>query len=105
MSQGTSEVQVEREALLGRIRAWEKELDELSAENGQVVMRAQSGEDKKLVAHFENQFMIQKNRLDKLKHHVKITGGDGHTAQELDDFSVFFAKLQSEFVAFYESLS
>lgn len=105
MNQSTSELQVEREALLNRIRAWEKELDELSAENGEVVMNAHSNEDKKLVDHFENQFAIQKNRLDKLKHNVKLTGGSEHTAQELDEFGVYFEKLRSEFVAFAESLS
>jgi hypothetical protein len=105
MNSSTTEVQVEREALLSSIRAWEKELDELSAENGQVVLKAESSEDKKLVAHFENQFTIQKNRLDKMKHHVKISGGDAHTQADLQEFSTFLDKLRSEFVAFAESIN
>ncbi|MBK9448379.1 MAG: hypothetical protein IPN95_02975 [Bacteroidetes bacterium] len=105
MTQSTSEVQVEREALLARIRNWERELDSLIAENGQVVLFAHQEIDKKLVAHFENQFIIQKNRLDQLKHHVKLTGGDLKTQESLDEFSGFFSKLQSDFVAFSESLS
>ena len=104
MNQSTTEIQVEREVLLGRIRGWEKELDHLLADNGQVVLRATTPEDQKLVAHFENQFTIQKHRLDKLKHHVKLTGGNVETAKELDEFSHYFDKLHSEFVAFEESI-
>jgi hypothetical protein len=105
MSTSTSEVQVEREALLTTIRNWEKELDTLSAENGQVVLYAHSEIDKKLVAHFENQFTIHKNHLDQLKHHVKITGGDVHTQNSLDEISGVLSKLRSDFVAFSESLT
>jgi hypothetical protein len=58
MNPSTSDVKVDREALLNRIRGWEKELDLLTLENGQVVLYAHSELDKKLVAHFENQFII-----------------------------------------------
>lgn len=105
MNQSTSELQVDREALLGRIRGWEKELDELAAENGQVVLKAVSNEDRKLVAHFENQFTIQKDRLDKLKHSVKLNGANEYNAKEVDEYAAYFGKLHSEFVAFSESLS
>jgi hypothetical protein len=106
MNQSTSELQIEnRETLLTRIREWEKELDELIAENGQVVMKASTNEDRKLVDHFENQFAIQKNRLDKMKHQVKLQGGNAHLQSELNEFGGHYDKLRSEFVAFSESLS
>jgi sulfur relay (sulfurtransferase) DsrC/TusE family protein len=104
MNPSTSEVQTEREALLGRIRAWENELDQMSAENGRVVLNAQSTEDRKLVDHFENQFAIQKNRLDQMKHHVKLTGGHAGSSNELNEFGGYFDRLKEEFVAFSESL-
>jgi hypothetical protein len=106
MNQSTSELQIEnRDTLLTRIREWEKELDELIAENGQVVMKAQTNEDKKLVDHFENQFAIQKNLLDKMKHRIKLNGSGEHVQSELNDFGVHYDKMRSEFVAFSESLS
>ena len=104
MNPSTTEIQVEREALLGQIRAWEHELDDMSAENGRLVLNAEALEDKKLIAHFENQFVIQKNRLDKMKHNVKITGGHEGSGDELKEFKVYFDKLQDAFVAFSESL-
>lgn len=105
MNPGTSEVQTERDMLLGRIRAWEREIDEMSADNGKVVLHAQTTEDRKLVDHFENQFAIQKHRLDQIKHTVKLTGGSSAISAELDDYASHFDKLKSEFVAFSESLS
>jgi hypothetical protein len=104
MNPSTSEVQTEREVLLGRIRTWEKEIDEMSAENGRVVLNAQTLEDKKLVDHFENQFVIYKNNLDRSKHQVKLQGADAGVAEALDEFATHFGKLQDAFVAFSESL-
>ncbi len=89
---------------MDRIRAWERELDGMSGENGRVVMNAVTVEDKKLVDHFDNQFTIQKNRLDQMKHNVKLTGGHPDLRKELDDFGVHFDKLNAEFIAFSEVL-
>ena len=104
MSPSTSEVQTEREVLLGRIRAWEKQVDEMSAENGRLVLNAQTLEDRKLVDHFENQFVICKNNLDRTKHHLKLHGADAGMAETLSDFETQIGKLEEEFVAFSESI-
>jgi hypothetical protein len=104
MNPSTSEVQTEREVLLGRIRAWEHEIDGMSADNGRVVLNAQTLEDKKLVAHFENQFAIQKHALDQMKHQVKLTGGNANAMNDLNEFAGHFQKLQDAFIAFSEAL-
>jgi hypothetical protein len=102
MNPSTTEAHVEQEVLLERIRDWEKELADLSLENGHVVLKVQSDEDKKLVDHFENQFTIQLNRLDKMKHQLKISGGSEYLEMELKEFSVLIDKLRADFIAFSE---
>ncbi len=104
MNPSTTEIQTEREALLGQIRAWEHELDEMFAENSRLVMNAETIEDKKLVAHFENQFAIQKNRLDQMKHQLKLAGASSSIQEGVSEFASYFSSFRDAFVAFSEGL-
>jgi hypothetical protein len=104
MNPSTTEIQAERETLLGQIRAWEHELDEMFAENSRLVINAQAIEDKKLIAHFENQFAIQKNRLDQMKHHLKLSGASSTIQDGVNEFATYFRSFRDAFVAFSEGL-
>ena len=104
MNPSTSEVQTEREVLLSRIRAWERELDEMSSENGRIVHNAVTVEDKKLIDHFENQFTIQINRLDQLKHQLKLSGVTSASEDAVKEFEGFLSGFRDSFIAFSEAL-
>jgi chromosome segregation ATPase len=106
MNSSTTELQAEHQAWLGQIREWEHELNALSAENGNLVMRADSVDAKRSVDRFENQISIHKVRLDQMKHNIKLYGGDIQRGQaELDECGEVINELKEEFRAFAHSLS
>lgn len=98
MSQVSTELKEEHESWLDQIRNWEKEVGEMERHNGEISGRSESREFLKRVEHFQNQFIVQKNRLDQMKHNIKIYGGDLSKGQsEMDDYAGFFAGFRTEF--------
>ena len=106
MTETTPEIQSLHETWLNQIRAWEKEFDAMDQENGHNMEQAATKEDKKKVEHFQNQFIIQKGRLDQMKHNIKIYGGDVEKgSQELSDYEEYLNELKDEFEAFCNKFS
>lgn len=98
---GAAVLSEEHHEMLNTIRHWESQLDSMGEQNGEIVTKAIEKDAKKKVDHFDNQFSIQKGELDKMKHNIKIYGGDIATARkELDDYVSYLTKLKDEFSAF-----
>lgn len=86
---------------LDEIRTLESEIDRLVEINSEVIQNTEDKESAKKVEHFENQFAIQKSRLDEMKHNIKIYGGDlSRGRQELDEYKNYYGGLKDEFHAF-----
>ncbi len=101
MSQASTETQSQHEAWLNQIRHWESEVNDLESLNGEVAGRSETREFQKKVEHFQNQFIVQKNRLDQMKHNIKIYGGDLAKGQtEMDEYAGYFNGLKAEFESF-----
>ncbi len=106
MTETTPEIQSLHESWLNQIRAWEKEVEAMDQENGHNSERAISKEDRKQVEHFQNQFIVQKGRLDQMKHNVKIYGGDAEKGtQEINDYAAYLNELKDEFESFCNKFS
>ncbi len=101
MTETTPEIQIQHDTWLDQIRAWENELEAMDQENGHNMEHAKSKEDRKQVEHFQNQFIVQKGRLDQMKHNIKIYGGDTDKGDaELKDYEGYLNELKDEFEAF-----
>lgn len=97
----TSKLDAERKEWLDRIRSWESELGDMENENGKIVARTESKDAQKKVEHFQNQILIQKQRLDQMKHNIKIYGGDLEKGQnELNEYTEYYNAFRSEFKSF-----
>jgi len=95
-----------RETRLNQIRAWEKELDAMDKENGYNMGRTTLKEDEKKVEHFQNQFIIQKARLDEMKHNIKVYGGEtARGGEELKEYGDYLEELRDEFASFCHQFS
>lgn len=106
MTDTTPDIQSLHEVWLNQIRAWEKELDAMDQENGHNMEKASTKEERKHVEHFQNQFIIQKDRLDKMKHNIKIYGGDAEKGNaELKDYEGYLNELKDEFESFCNKFS
>lgn len=106
MNQIASELQAEHKVWLDQIRAWERELDTLADVNGEIVGKVDTKEARKKVEHFQNQFIIQKNRLDEMKHNIKIYGGNiDKGSQEIEEYREYYNTLKGEFDTFSASWS
>ncbi len=102
----TPEIQSQHDVWLNQIRGWENELEAMDRENGHNLKSTDSKEDRKQIEHFQNQFIVQKRRLDQMKHNIKIYGGNKSKGDaELDDYRAYFNELQDEFEAFCNKFS
>jgi peptidoglycan hydrolase CwlO-like protein len=100
----TSKLDAEHKEWLNKIRSWESELGEMESENGNIVARTESKDDQKKVEHFQNQILIQKERLDQMKHNIKLYGGDlDKGTAELKEFGTYYDTFKSEFAEFTSS--
>lgn len=95
------ELKPEHKEWLNEIRAMEKEIEDFSKRNGEIVEGAPDKETKKKIEHFENQFTIQLQRLDQMKHNIKVYGGDIDTGRaDLDEYKTYYSELKGEFQNF-----
>ena len=99
MENQVKEVTNQKQTWLDEIRAMEHELDNFAAINGNIASAAPDGEVRKQVEHFQNLFIVQKGRLDEMKHSVKVFGAD----PGLDDYKNYFEQLKTEFSNFSSS--
>lgn len=101
MENAVTELKPEHQGWLDQIRAMEKEIEQMTQRNGEIVAAAADNEARKRVDHFENQFTIQLRRLDQMKHNIKLYGGDLDAGQkEMDDYAHYYGSLKDEFNAF-----
>jgi predicted nucleic acid-binding Zn-ribbon protein len=97
----TSKLEDSHKDWLNQIRSWERELNEMEEVNGQIVEKIDNKEGQKKVEHFQNQILIQKQRLDQMKHNIKIYGGNLEKGQkELEDYRGYYDEFRSEFNGF-----
>lgn len=106
MTETTSEIQSQHEVWLNQIRGWERELNAMDQENGHNMERASTKEDRKAVEHFQNQFIVQKGRVDEMKHNVKVYGGaEAQVTTDLSEYQNYLNGLKDEFEAFCNKFS
>ncbi|MEM0997161.1 MAG: hypothetical protein AAGN35_08785 [Bacteroidota bacterium] len=97
----TSKLEDAHRNWLDQIRAWERELTEMEEVNGHIVEKTDSKDAHKKVEHFQNQILIQKQRLDQMKHNIKVFGGNVEKGQqELDDYRTFYEGFRDDFSGF-----
>ena len=102
----TSKLEAAHKEWLDKIRSWESELGEMEATNGTIAGKDDSKESQKKVEHFQNQIIIQKGRLDKMKHNIKLYGGDLEKgAKDIEDYSTYFNTFSEEFSSFSQQFS
>lgn len=101
MENAVSEMKPEHQGWLDQIRSMEKEIEQMTQRNGEIVAAAADNESRKRVDHFENQFTIQLRRLDQMKHNIKVYGGDLEAGQkELEEYVSYYGNLKNEFDQF-----
>ena len=97
----TSKLEDAHKDWLNQIRSWERELTEMEEVNGQIVEKIGSKDGQKKVEHFQNQILIQKQRLDQMKHNIKLYGGDLEKGQsDLDEYRGYYDNFRAEFDGF-----
>lgn len=106
MNNTASELTEEHKAWLDQIRGWEKELSSFEEMNGDIAVNHESKEVRKQVEHWQNTFIVQKQRLDQMKHNIKLFGGDHEKGRaELQEYADYYNQIKGEFDAFSSSLS
>lgn len=106
MTETKAKIQNLQKTWLNQIRAWEKELDAMDKENGYNMGKTTNKDGLKKVEHFQNQFIVQKSRLDAMKHNIKIYGGEPRKgASELKEYGGYLSQLKDEFEAFCHQFS
>lgn len=106
MNNTASELTEEHLAWLDQIRSWEKEIGSLEEVNGEIAISHDSKDVRKQVEHWQNTFIVQKQRLDQMKHNIKIYGGDTEKGQaEMNEYEGYYNGLKGEFDRFSNGLS
>jgi hypothetical protein len=101
MEKVASEFNDQQQAWLQKIRSMETELDRLATLNGEIASRIGNSERIRQVEHFQNQFIVQKSRLDEMKHNVKIYKSN----PGLEDYENYLGGLIDEFKTFAGSVN
>lgn len=106
MGSNITELTPEHQQWLDEIRAMEREIESMTERNGEIISAAPDKETKKKIDHFENQFTIQKQRLDEMKHNIKLYGGDIEAGRkDLEEYKTYYGNLKSEFDGFASSFN
>ena len=101
MNNTASELTEEHKAWLDKIRGWEKEFESFEEANGTISVSYEGKDVRKQVEHWQNTFIVQKQRLDQMKHNIKIYGGNVEKGkEELDEYESYLNELKDEFEAF-----
>lgn len=101
MDNTAPELKTEHQEWLNQIRSWEKELSSFEEVNGEIAARAADQEARKQVEHFQNQFIVQKQRLDQMKHNIKVYGGNPERgSSEITEYAQYYQELKNEFDRF-----
>ncbi len=86
---------------LEKIRSMEHELDRLANVNGELAGKIGTADRIRQIEHFQNLFIVQKGRLDEMKHNVKIY----KTNPGLEDYEGYFKSILGEFEEFAGSVN
>lgn len=101
MENAVSELSKEHQGWLDQIRSMEKEIEHMTQRNGEIISAAADKEQRKKVDHFENQFAIQLETLDQMKHNIKLFGGDIEAGnKELQEYASYYDTLKNAFNEF-----
>ena len=106
MSNTVSELTADHQGWLNQIRGWETELQSLEEINGSIAVNHENKDIRKQVEHWQNAFIVQKQRLDQMKHNIKLYGGDvAKGSSEINDYASYYNNLKNEFSSFSGNLS
>jgi seryl-tRNA synthetase len=84
---------------LKSIEFYEEELDILEGRLAEIVSKNSGAEARAGAEHFQNQFIVQRNNIDELKHHI-----NEHTGKVSADAKKHAGRMENGLVAEHEQL-